>query len=102
MFCSFIFFIKGTNQLSDHGGHKDVAGLDKRDYVERYAWFSFSPTDYKNGGSGLLNHYEGKITDLGYLYQKLGMPKGYDRNNPVKAKANPKEDVIKKYYITLK
>lgn len=81
---------------------KVIAGLDKRDYVERYAWFSFSPTDYKNGGSGLLNHYEGKITDLGYLYQKLGMPKGYDRNNPVKAKANTKEDVIKKYYITVK
>ena len=81
---------------------KVIAGLDKKDYVERYAWFSFSPTDYKNGGSGLLNHYEGKITDLGYLYQKLGMPKGYDRNNPVKAKANPKEDVIKKYYITVK
>ena len=50
----------------------------------------------------MINHYEGKITDLGYLYQKLGMPKGYDRNNPVKAKANPKEDVIKKYYITVK
>lgn len=81
---------------------KVISGLDKRDYVERYAWFSFSPTDYKNGGSGLLNHYEGKITDLGYLYQKLGMPKGYDRKNPVKAKANPKEDVIKKYYITVK
>ena len=50
----------------------------------------------------MLNHYEGKITDLGYLYQKLGMPKGYDRKNPVMAKANTKEDVIKKYYITVK
>ena len=43
-----------------------------------------------------------KAKSLGYLYQKLGMPKGYDRNNPVKAKANPNEDVIKKYYITVK
>ncbi|MFR4318754.1 MAG: glycosyl hydrolase [Eubacterium sp.] len=39
--------------------------LDKREYVERYAWFSFQPSDYRNGGSAMLNTYTGEITGLG-------------------------------------
>ena len=64
------------------------------EHVERYAWFSFSPTDYKNGGSALLNHYTGKITQLGYLYQKLGMPDGYDKNKTDVRELNSEKDII--------
>lgn len=69
--------------------------LDKRDYVERYAWFSFEPTDYKNGGSSLINSYKGKITQLGYEYQKLGVPEGYGKKGQVLQEKNPNDDIIK-------
>ena len=69
--------------------------LDKRDYVERYAWFSIEPTDYKNGGSSLINSYKGKITQLGYEYQKLGVPEGYGKKGQVLQEKNPNDDIIK-------
>ena len=71
-----------------------IPELDKRDYVERYAWFSFSPTDYKNGGAALLNHYMGDITDLGYQYQKLGLPEGYGDEKVLLQQKNTTPDII--------
>lgn len=72
-----------------------IPELDKMDYVERYAWFSFNPDDPRNGASSLMQYYEGDITDLGYLYQKLGMPEGYgDKNIECNVK-NPQKDVIR-------
>ncbi len=68
--------------------------LDKLEYVERYAWFSFSPTDFKNGASSLIQWYTGEITDLGYLYQKLGMPEGYGDDSIECNVKNSKKDVI--------
>jgi hypothetical protein len=67
--------------------------LDKREYVERYAWFSFNPSDYKNGGSALLDTYTGEITDLGKVYQKLGTPEGYGNKKQVCQKENKKNDL---------
>lgn len=69
--------------------------LDKLEYVERYAWFSFNPEDYKNGASSLIQYYKGDITDLGYLYQDLGTPEGYGDENVKTSEINPKEDIIK-------
>lgn len=69
--------------------------LDKREYVERYAWFSFSPSDFKNGGSALLDTYTGKITGLGKTYQKLGVPKGYGDKNRIQQQNNDKKDIVK-------
>ncbi len=56
---------------------KVIEGLEKRDYVERYAWFSFPVSNERNSASAMLNTYTGKITDLGKQYIKIGMPKGY-------------------------
>jgi hypothetical protein len=72
-----------------------IPELDKLDYVERYAWFSFNPDDKKNGASSLIQYYEGTITDLGYLYQELGMPEGYGDEDAVCNVENPKADIIK-------
>ncbi len=69
--------------------------LDKRDYVERYSWFSFSKSDFKNSGSALLDTYTGKLTGLGKLYQKLGIPEGYQDNKQVEQKDNMKKDIVK-------
>ena len=69
--------------------------LDKRDYVERYSWFSFSKSDFKNSGSALLDTYTGKLTGLGKLYQKLGIPEGYQDNKQVEQKDNIKKDIVK-------
>ncbi len=69
--------------------------LDDLDFVERYAWFSFNPDDTRNGASSLMQYYEGTITDLGYLYQDLGMPTGYGKPQVVLQVKNSKEDVIK-------
>lgn len=69
--------------------------LDKLEYVERYAWFSFSPTDDRNGASSLMQYYTGEITDLGYLYQELGMPEGYGDDSIATSEVNTKKDIIK-------
>lgn len=68
--------------------------LDKREYVERYAWFSFDPSDFKNGGSALLDTYTGEITGLGKVYQQLGVPEGYKDKNQNLQQKNDKKDVI--------
>lgn len=72
-----------------------IPELDKRDYVERYSWFSFNPTDYRNGGSALLDITTGEITDLGKLYQSLGMPEGYENSSKVKKEKNTQKDIVK-------
>ncbi len=69
--------------------------LDKREYVERYAWFSFNPSDFKNGGSALLDTYTGKITGLGKVYQQLGVPEGYKDKSIKLQQHNAKKDVIR-------
>lgn len=71
-----------------------IKKLDERDYVERYAWFSFQTTDRRNSGSAMFNHYTGEITSLGKLYMKTGMPKGYGKKKYSTSKDNPKEDVV--------
>lgn len=74
---------------------KVLPELDKRDYVERYAWFSFSSSNPRNGASALLNWYTGEIRNLGKLYQKLGMPEGYGDENAKDITENTKKDVVK-------
>ena len=69
--------------------------LDKREYVERYSWFSFSKSDYKNSGSALLDTYTGKITGLGKVYQKLGVPEGYGEKNQSLQQENSEQDIIR-------
>ena len=69
--------------------------LDKREYVERYSWFSFSKSDYKNSGSALLDTYTGKITGLGKVYQKLGVPEGYGEKNQSIQQENSEQDIIR-------
>lgn len=54
-----------------------IKGLNERDYVERYSWFSFDTTDGNNGASALWTNSTGKLTDLGQTYVKLGNPEGY-------------------------
>lgn len=44
-----------------------IPGLEKRDYVQRYAWFPASPTSKHLGSSALFND-DGSLTDLGKLY----------------------------------
>lgn len=54
-----------------------IKGLDERDYVERYAWFSFGQNNFKNGGSAMYQQYTGEVTKLGKIYQSMGNPEGY-------------------------
>lgn len=54
-----------------------IKGLNERDYVERYSWFSFDTTDGNNGASALWTNSTGKLTDLGQTYVQLGNPEGY-------------------------
>jgi hypothetical protein len=44
--------------------------MNRRTYVQRYAWFSASPDDAALGTSALLNK-DGSLTDLGRLYAAL-------------------------------
>lgn len=54
-----------------------VKGLNEREYVERFAWFSFNTTDQNNGIASLYNYETGDLTELGRLYVDLGNPEGY-------------------------
>lgn len=54
-----------------------IDGLNERDYVERYAWFSFGATDTSNGASAIYNVDTGELTDLGEVYVSYGNPQGY-------------------------
>ena len=37
----------------------------------------------------------GEITDLGKLYQSLGMPEGYENSSKVKKEKNTQKDIVK-------
>lgn len=55
-----------------------IEGLNQREYVERYAWFSFDTTDGYNGAAALWTNATGELTKLGKIYVNSGNPKGYD------------------------
>lgn len=54
-----------------------IDGLNERDYVERYSWFSFNTDDEGNGASALWTNATGELTDLGMVYAYYGNPEGY-------------------------
>ncbi|MDQ2731602.1 MAG: glycoside hydrolase family protein, partial [Armatimonadota bacterium] len=47
-----------------------VPEMNKRDYVERYAWFSAATGDAALGASALF-HNDGSLTELGKVYAGL-------------------------------
>ena len=68
---------------ADWSGHRGVSpqqaadfmrvalpGMDRLDYVQRYAWFSAAPEDAALGASALFQK-DGSLTDLGRLYASL-------------------------------
>ncbi len=64
---------------------KMVEELDKRDYVERYAWFPYDINSTNeiddmdgSGASAMFDYATGKFTELGELYSQIGNPKGYN------------------------
>ncbi len=79
------FAINGWG-ISDEYGKKKVKefmeavieGLNEREYVERYSWFSFNTTDGYNSASALWTNATGELTDLGRTYVNNGNPAGYD------------------------
>lgn len=52
---------------------KTIEGLNSRDYVVRYSWFSFNPSE-ESGASALWFNETGKLTDLGNTYVTYGNP----------------------------
>lgn len=54
-----------------------IDGLNEREYVERYSWFSFNTTDEANGASALWTNATGELTELGKTYAEYGNPEGY-------------------------
>lgn len=54
-----------------------IDGLNEREYVERYSWFSFNTDDENNGASALWTNATGELTDLGMIYAYYGNPEGY-------------------------
>jgi len=48
--------------------------LDRRPYVERYAWYPFGTDDIYGGASALFDYGTGKLTALGEVYRGLGVP----------------------------
>lgn len=49
-----------------------IAGLNSRDYVERYSWFSFDVNS--DDGASALWYFNGVLTDLGNAYVTYGNP----------------------------
>jgi hypothetical protein len=75
-----------------------IDGLNERDYVVRYSWFSFDTTDTSNGASALWTNLTGKLTDLGNTYVNYGNPTtDYKAGNAVNNMQNgtAKETVTK-------
>ncbi|MCR5703360.1 MAG: discoidin domain-containing protein [Eubacterium sp.] len=82
------FAISGWGYSNEYGRTKVkefmetvIQGLNERDYVERYSWFSFNTTDEANGASALWTNSTGVLTELGEIYVNEGNPEGYDYNN---------------------
>ncbi|MFR1378055.1 MAG: glycosyl hydrolase [Clostridium neonatale] len=83
---------------------KVIPALDKREYVERYAWFPFDPTDKYGGASGLYDMNTGKLNSLGKVYRNLGNPKGYTLPNldgSIDQESIPKDIVVDDGYAEL-
>lgn len=57
-----------------------IKGLNEREYVERYAWFSFNTEDNDNGASAMWTESTGVLTTLGEIYVSEGNPDGYDHS----------------------
>lgn len=55
-----------------------IKGLNERDYVERYSWFSFNTDNENDGASALWTESTGELTSLGETYVSFGNPEGYD------------------------
>lgn len=62
-----------------------VEELDKRDYVERYAWFPYNIQSANEidgndgcGATAMFDYENGKFTYLGKLYSEIGNPQGYN------------------------
>ena len=49
--------------------------LDKREYVELYAWYPVGADDPYGGVSALFDYSTGELTKLGELYNQMGLPK---------------------------
>ena len=70
-------YTEGANQKTYEFMKTVLPELDKREYVERYAWFPFDPNDEYGGSSGIFNYDNGEFNALGKLYATLGNPEGY-------------------------
>lgn len=55
-----------------------IKGLNERDFVERYSWFSFNTDNENDGASALWTESTGQLTSLGETYVSFGNPEGYD------------------------
>jgi len=53
---------------------KLLCELDKRPYVERYAWYPFGTDDMHGGASALFDYRTGALTALGITYKSAGLP----------------------------
>lgn len=71
-----------------------IPGLEERDYVERYAWFSFGSKDSRNGASALYDISTGEFTELGKLYSSVGIPAGYQDDSVDVIKENDIKDIL--------
>lgn len=58
-----------------------IDGLNERDYVERFAWFSFNTDNENDGASAMWTESTGELTALGETYVNYGNPEGYDYRN---------------------
>ena len=82
------FAINGWGYSNEYGRTKVkefmetvIQGLNEREYVERFSWFSFNTTDGSNGASALWTNATGELTELGQVYVNQGNPEGYDYRN---------------------
>lgn len=55
-----------------------INGLEERDYVERYSWFSPSYDSGDATASALFDYDTGKISEIGKIYADIGNPAGYN------------------------
>lgn len=78
-----------------------IDGLNSRDYVERYSWFSFD-VNSNNGASGLW-YSNGVLTDLGNTYTTYGNPtteyKTGNAVNPYKPQASTPQEQEQKVTV---
>ncbi len=54
-----------------------LKGLNERDYVERYAWFSPDYNSKDASSSSLFDYGTGNLTTLGKIYAQIGNPNKY-------------------------